>query len=69
MTYQFAQGKEAISFTFCVTDPFVKWNEGTLGYKRAPELAELVLIRADEETIRLLDNVIIRKKPYISDYI
>lgn len=101
LPYQFAQGMADISFTFCITDPFLKWNEGTctvliqngkgqfvskpsrhkvflsigtltaffLGYKRAPELAELDLIRADEETIRLLDNVIIRKKPYISDYI
>lgn len=99
--YNFAQGIRDISFTFCVSDPFLEWNEGTytvliqngkgtlvmepterrvylsigtlttlfLGYKRAPELAELDHIRADDETIRMLDRVIIRKKPYISDYI
>lgn len=40
-----------------------------LGYKRAPELAELEKIEASEEAIQFLDNIIIRKKPYISDYI
>lgn len=40
-----------------------------LGYKRAPELASLELLQADEQTIQLLDAIIIRKKPYISDYI
>ncbi|ANZ43838.1 GNAT family N-acetyltransferase [Cloacibacillus porcorum] len=40
-----------------------------LGYKRASELAELERIEADRETIKFLDNAVIHKKPYISDYI
>ena len=40
-----------------------------LGYKRAPDLAALERLEANEETIELLDAVVIRKKPYISDYI
>ncbi|MCK9526576.1 MAG: GNAT family N-acetyltransferase [Limnochordia bacterium] len=40
-----------------------------LGYKRAPDLAALGRLEASEETIELLDAAVIRKKPYISDYI
>ena len=40
-----------------------------LGHKRASELAELERIEADRETIKFLDNAVIHKKPYISDYI
>lgn len=40
-----------------------------LGYKRAPDLAALERLEASEETIELLDAAVIRKKPYISDYI
>lgn len=40
-----------------------------LGYKRAPDLALLDRIEASRETIELLDDVLIRKKPYISDYL
>ena len=40
-----------------------------LGYKRASELAALERIDADRETIKFLDNAVIHKKPYISDYI
>lgn len=40
-----------------------------LGYKRAPELHNLQRISANEKTIQLLDNILIRKKPYISDYL
>ncbi len=40
-----------------------------LGYKRAPDLLTLDRIHASEETIELLDDVLIRKKPYISDYL
>jgi predicted acetyltransferase len=40
-----------------------------LGYKRAPDLAGLNRLEASEETIELLDAAVIRKKPYISDYI
>ena len=40
-----------------------------LGYKRAPDLLTLDRIHASEETIELLDYVLIRKKPYISDYL
>lgn len=52
----------------------VKLSIGTLttlllGYKRAPDLAALERIEASDETIELLDAAVIRKKPYISDYI
>jgi len=40
-----------------------------LGYMRASELAELEHLRADEETIRIIDNIVIDRKPYLSDYI
>ena len=52
----------------------VKLSIGTLttlllGYKRAPDLAALERIEASDETIELLDAAVIRRKPYISDYI
>lgn len=40
-----------------------------LGYKRAPELFKLERIDASVEAIRRLDGLIVREKPYISDYI
>lgn len=40
-----------------------------LGYKRATELARLERITASDAALRLLDNVLIAEKPYISDYI
>lgn len=40
-----------------------------LGYKRAPDLFALDRIQASRETIKLIDDVLIRKKPYISDYL
>ena len=40
-----------------------------LGYKRAPDLANLQRIEASQPTIELLDTALIRKKPYISDYL
>jgi predicted acetyltransferase len=40
-----------------------------LGYKRASELAKIERIKASDDTIRLIDKVIIESKPYISDYI
>ncbi len=40
-----------------------------LGYKRAPDLATLERIEASQSTIELLDTALIRKKPYISDYL
>lgn len=40
-----------------------------LGYKSAPDLLALDRIEASSETIELLDDVLTRKKPYISDFI
>ena len=40
-----------------------------LGYIRASELAELEHLKADDETIRIIDNIVIDRKPYLSDYI
>jgi predicted acetyltransferase len=40
-----------------------------LGYKNAMELAKIERIDANEETIKLIHNVLIEGKPYISDYI
>lgn len=40
-----------------------------LGYKRASQLQRLDRIEAGEETMRLLDRVVVHEKPYISDYI
>ncbi len=40
-----------------------------LGYKSAPELLDLDRIAASPETIELLEDVLTRKKPYISDFI
>jgi len=40
-----------------------------LGYKNAMELAKIERIEASEETIKLIHQVLIEGKPYISDYI
>lgn len=40
-----------------------------LGYKSAPELLALDRIEASPETMELLDDILTRKKPYISDFI
>lgn len=40
-----------------------------LGYKTAAKLHRMGRIRAEEETIRLLDDVLLHEMPHISDYI
>ncbi len=40
-----------------------------LGYKTAAKLYRMGRIHADEETVRLLDDVLLHDIPYISDYI
>jgi predicted acetyltransferase len=40
-----------------------------LGYKNAMELAKIERIEASDETIKMIHNVLIEGKPYISDYI
>ena len=73
------------SVTVCVQEGRVRFEQekamhevtlsiGTLttllmGYADAAELAELEQLQANERTISLLDQLIIREKPYISDYI
>ena len=39
------------------------------GYKTAAKLYRLGRIDADEETVRILDDVLLHEEPYISDYI
>ena len=40
-----------------------------LGYKSASKLYRMGRITANEETIQLLDDVLLHEIPYISDYI
>ncbi|MFF2482482.1 enhanced intracellular survival protein Eis [Paenibacillus sp. NPDC058071] len=39
-----------------------------MGYKRPSYLAQIGRIQADKDTVQLLENLIIREKPYFSDY-
>lgn len=40
-----------------------------LGYKTAAKLQRMGKIIAEEETVRLLDDVLLHETPHISDYI
>lgn len=40
-----------------------------LGYKTAAKLHRMGRMKADEQTIHLLDDVLLHETPYISDYI
>ena len=40
-----------------------------LGYKSAAKLYRLGRIQAEEETVCLLDDVLLHEVPYLSDYI
>ena len=73
------------SFTFSIHEGRVRLDQGKtpyeatlsigtltallMGYIDAADLSELERIQASEKTIDLLDDLIIRGKPYISDYI
>ena len=56
------------------TDNIVKMDIGTLttlliGYKTASSLFEMEKIESTEKTIEILDDLLLHKLPYISDYI
>lgn len=62
---QFEQGKAAYEATLSIG----ALTSLLMGYVDAAELAELEQLQASEKTVEILDKLILRGKPYISDYI